>query len=230
MDNNDSNNLIILGVTLLIIGILVAIYSFSSYIELKELNKNIDFELIDDNQEMTANQKFNKYVSISEFLNTKIDKNKNILLKNTSCAYIDYAQHNAIKMYELAKKQPSNEEKQITTLNNIRTLDKALDNYSTCKKAVLYKAELQNILMEIRNTKTSNVKSEDRMQQFLNGYRERKAAEQEAADNSQINEEPVDANEVYNSYPQDNTNEETIDNSSETRKPVNVPVEATEEE
>ena len=53
-----------------------------------------------------------------------------------------------------------------------------VDNYSTCKKAALYKSELQDILTDIQKLEKA-ADNEDRMNRFLNGYKERKARELE---------------------------------------------------
>ena len=49
MDNNTNNDMLLLGVSILIIGIMLGTYSFATYQETKNLEQKIDFEIIDDN-------------------------------------------------------------------------------------------------------------------------------------------------------------------------------------
>ena len=76
MDNKTNNELIMLGTGILIIGLVLGSYSLSTYIETKELSSKIDFELIDDNNELSSIEKYYKYISIADFLNQKQKKNK----------------------------------------------------------------------------------------------------------------------------------------------------------
>ena len=74
MDNNTNNDMLLLGVSILIIGIMLGTYSFATYQETKNLEQKIDFEIIDDNNELTSEEKYYKYLSIADFLNQKLDK------------------------------------------------------------------------------------------------------------------------------------------------------------
>lgn len=179
MDNKTNNELIMLGTGILILGLVLGSYSLSTYVETKDLASKIDFELIDDNNELSSIEKYYKYISIADFLNQKLTKNKNLAIKTTSCVYLDYAQHNAIELYRLTnRKLDMDDTKKSVAAGNIRSLYNMLDNYTTCKKAIVYKAELQKILTDIQQEEKA-VDNEDRMNRFLNGYKERQARELE---------------------------------------------------
>ena len=105
MNNNTNNELIMLGSGILILGLVLGSYSFSTYLEVKELSQKIDFELIDDNNELSSSEKYYKYITIADFLNQKLNKNKNLAIKNSSCVYLDYAHHNAIELYRLTNRK-----------------------------------------------------------------------------------------------------------------------------
>ena len=89
MDNKTNNELIMLGTGILILGLVLGSYSLSTYVETKDLASKIDFELIDDNNELSSIEKYYKYISIADFLNQKLTKNKNLAIKTTSCVYLD---------------------------------------------------------------------------------------------------------------------------------------------
>ena len=179
MNQNNNNELMLLGTGILILGLVLGSYSFSTYIETRELGQKIDFELIDDNNELSSTEKYYKYIAIADFLNHKLAQNKDILIKNSSCIYLDYAQHNAIELHRLtSQKFITDESKKSTSASNVRGLYNTLDNYKTCKKTPLYKAELENILDEIQNNK-KRIINEEQMNRFLNGYKEKKAKELE---------------------------------------------------
>ncbi|MBQ8460716.1 hypothetical protein IJ541_11540 [bacterium] len=170
MDKNSNNEMMMLGVGILIIGLILAIYSISTYVEIKDLGEKIDFEMIDDNNQLSSTDKYYKYLAIADFLKKKLEKNKNIPIKNSSCIYLDYAQHNAIELYRLtSKKMDSDITKKNVAAGNIRTLYNALDNYKTCKKSYEYKTELGNLLDEIEKADKLGADREERMNNFLNG-------------------------------------------------------------
>lgn len=174
MEKNSNNDLLMLGISILITGILLGTYSFATYNEVKDLEKKIDLELIDDNNELTVDEKYYKYLSIADFLNQKLNKNKDILMKNSSCIYLDYARHNAIELYKLTnKKFDSEDSKKSVSAGNLRALYNMLGYYNTCKQTENYKIELKNILDDIEKAETSKNSSEQRLNEFLNGYRER---------------------------------------------------------
>ncbi|MBR6722741.1 hypothetical protein IKL64_04740 [bacterium] len=177
MNNNTNNELIMLGSGILILGLVLGSYSFSTYLEVKELSQKIDFELIDDNNELSSSEKYYKYITIADFLNQKLNKNKNLAIKNSSCVYLDYAHHNAIELYRLTnRKLDMDDTKKSVAAGNVRGLYNMIDNYGTCKKAAQYKSELQNILTDIQKEEKA-ADNEERMNRFLNGYKERKARE-----------------------------------------------------
>ena len=179
MNDNNNNELIMLGAGMLLIGLVLGSYSLSTHIETKDLSSKIDFELIDDNNELSTIEKYYKYIQIADFLNQKLIKNKNLAIKTTSCIYLDYAQHNAIELYHLTnRKLDMDDTKKSVAAGNVRSLYNMLDNYTTCKKTPQYKSELQNILTDIQKEEKA-VDNEERMNRFLNGYKERKARELE---------------------------------------------------
>ena len=171
-----NNDLLMLGITFLIVGIAVGSYSYSTYNEVKKLDSQIDFEMIDNNNSISTSEKYNKYIAFADFLNQKLAKNQNIPIKNTACVYLDYAQHNAIELYNLTDtKMDIDESKKIIAAENIRGLYNMLGNYKTCKKSATYKQELSEIIQKIE--KKQNIKSE-----YVNYYidiNEQKIFEQE---------------------------------------------------
>ena len=54
MDNNTNNELIMLGSGILILGLVLGSYSLSTFLDIKDLSQKIDFELIDDNNELSS--------------------------------------------------------------------------------------------------------------------------------------------------------------------------------
>jgi len=163
--NKNLNDWLAFGIFLLIIGLILLVYSVCTYVEVKSLGEKVDFELIDDNADLSYSDKYYRYLSIADFLNQKLDKNKGLPIKNTSCIYLDYAQHNAIELYELTNKNATPDtSKQNTAAGNIRSLYSRLDNYNTCKKTPLYKSELQKLITEIE--KKNN--AQEKMNDFLN--------------------------------------------------------------
>ena len=171
-DKRTNSELIMLGTGILLTGLILGGYSLSTYLEVKELEQKIDFELIDDNNELSSTEKYYKYIQIADYLNQKLDKNKNLAIKTTSCIYLDYAQHNAIELYRLTnRKLDMDETKKSVAAGNIRALYNMHDNYGTCKHALTNKTELQNILTDIQREE-KKADNEDRMNRFLNGYKE----------------------------------------------------------
>ena len=193
MDNKTNNELMMLGTGILILGLALGSYSLSTYVETKELASKIDFELIDDNNELSSTEKYYKYISIADFLNQKLSKNKNLAIKTTSCVYLDYAQHNAIELYRLTnRKLDMDDTKKSVAAGNIRSLYNMLDNYTTCKKSLLYKSELQKILTDIQHEEKA-ADNEDRMNRFLNGDNDHQNIELEQQMQSNAPElEPID--------------------------------------
>lgn len=171
-DNRSNNNdLLMLGIMFLVIGGALGVYSISSYLELKNLGDKIDFELIDDNNQMSSTDKYYKYLSFADFLNQKLNKNKNIPIKNASCVYLDYAQHNAIELYRLtSRRMELDESKRSVAAGNVRGLVTMLDNYKTCNKTQSYKTELNNILDEIQKSENLPTDSNIRINRTIDGY------------------------------------------------------------
>jgi hypothetical protein len=176
------NSLLFKGMLILGFGLLLSAYSISSYIEVKNFAKNVDFELVDGNVELSSEDKYYKYLTFADYINKKLNKNRNLPIKNSSCTYLNYAQHNAIELYQLTNlKMEGDAAKRNVASGNIRTLYDIIDSYSTCKAYPEYKTELKNILTEIEQTANSNIDTELRMQKFLNGYRDKDKQEEDAA-------------------------------------------------
>lgn len=170
MDKN-TNDLLLLGISILAVGLLLLSYSVSSYNETKSLASKIDFEELEENNQMSTSDKYFKYLSIADFLNQKLNQNKNILIKNSSCVYLDYAQHNAIALYKLAYNGLQTEEsRKNVAAGNVRSLYSMMDNYKTCKQSSSYKTELKHILDDIQKSDILYSQRENRMDSFMNGY------------------------------------------------------------
>ena len=164
-----SNDLLMLGIGILLIGLILTAYSISTYIEVKNLNEKIDFNSISNNLKLSSNDKYNRYLEISEFLTKKLIQNKNIPLKNSSCVYLDYAQNNAILLYNLTDiKMEGDIAKKSVAAGNIRTLYGLYDNYKTCKQSENYKKELKKYLSDIESG-DKNTNSDENLERFLNG-------------------------------------------------------------
>ena len=117
-----NNNTLALGVTLLIFGMALLAYCLSSYFEIKTLENKIDFINLEDNKQISTNDK--------DFLLQKLKKNKNLPIKNSSCAYLDYAQHNILDMYTLIFKGVNEDAvKKDVVEGNTKTLLSIYDNY-----------------------------------------------------------------------------------------------------
>lgn len=167
MDKN-TNELLMLGVTILIMGLLLFSYSISCYKESKDLASKIDFEELDYNNQISTSDKYFKYLSNADYLNQYIKKNKNILIKNSSCIYLDYAQHNAISLYKLTYSGiQTDESRRSVAAGNVRALYNMLDDYRTCKQVQNYKAELKNILDDIQKNDDLYSQREKRMEAFM---------------------------------------------------------------
>lgn len=185
--DNENNDLLILGISILGIGLLLTAYSVSTYLEIKSLSKKIDFELIDDNNDMSNSDKYYKYLSNADFLNQKLEHNKNILIKNSSCIYLDYAQHNAIELYKLTNNKINMTESQKSvSAGIIRNLYTRLDDYRTCKQTEKYKKELSQILSDIQKQDDFSIESERRYNKFINTSANQEIQPQQDIQNSQV--------------------------------------------
>ncbi len=171
MSSNNTNNLLFLGISILVIGLFLLSYSVTTYKEVESLANKIDFEELDNNNQMSSSDKYFKYLSISDYLNQILNKNKNLLMKNSACIYLDYAQHNAISLYKLTYSGVQTEEtRKSVAAGNVRNLYTMLDNYKTCKQTETYKAELKNILDDIQKSDTLYSEREKRMESFMKDY------------------------------------------------------------
>ena len=167
--NKNYNNLLFLGLFIVVVGIFLFVYSFSSYMEVKNLSQRIDFDDLDNNNYVSTNDRYYKYLSIGEFLNAKLEKNKKLPIKHTACVYLDYAQHNVLSEYKLIFNSSDLEDPRKDVVEaNIKRLDEMLDNYTVCKNTSTYKAELQNTLDKIAKSVDLYETAQQRMDNFLN--------------------------------------------------------------
>ncbi len=162
------NNWLALGVSILIMGIMLMTYSLTTYKQTKTLADKIDFQEVDNNTQMSTSDKYFKYLSYADYLNDELKKNKDLLIKNSTCNYVDYAQHNAISLYKLTYSGlQTDETRQNVAAGNIRSLLSMLDNYKTCKQTQNYKSELQNLLDDIQKTNQLHSQRDERMEAFM---------------------------------------------------------------
>ena len=165
MDKN-TNGLLILGICTLVLGLVLFAYSLSSFAETRALQEKIDFENLENNNQMPDSEKYFQYLTNSDYLNNKLKQNQNLIIKNVSCAYVDYSQHNAIGLYKLVRFQ-SDESRKNVAQGYIKSLYSILDKYKSCKNYSAYKEELKNILES--NEQKEDIYAQDRMNTFLNG-------------------------------------------------------------
>lgn len=201
--SKNSNNLLLIGLTILIVGLFLLSYSISTYKEVKDLASKIDFEELDYNNMMSSSDKYFKYLSYSDYLNQNLKRNKDLLLKNTSCVYLDYAQHNAVSLYKLTYRGFQTEySRKNVAAGNVRALYNMLDNYKACKQYSAYKLELEHILEDIQKSDVLFSDRENRMEAFLEGYNPQNLNTQ--VQTSQQSEEPqIPQNVDLNSIPSD---------------------------
>jgi hypothetical protein len=196
--NKNYNNLLFLGLFIVVVGIFLFIYSFSSYMEVKNLSEKIDFDDLDNNNYVSTNDRYYKHLSIGEFLNAKLEKNKKLPVKHTACVYLDYAQHNVLSEYKLIFNSSDLEDPRKDVVEaNIKSLNEMLNNYASCKNAATYKDELKMTLEKIEKSVDLYESAQQRMDNFLNGggeiervegipeYNELEPAPQENAPQSQ---------------------------------------------
>lgn len=151
----NTNNLLLLGISILVMGLFLLSYSISSYTELKSLDEKMNFEELEDNNQMSSSDKYYRYLSNSDYLNQKLNKNKDLLIKNASCVYLDYAEHNAVGLYELTYNGLEGDtSRKNVAAGNVRSLYNILNSYRTCSKTSGYKDELKHILDEIEHADT----------------------------------------------------------------------------
>ncbi len=199
MEKN-SNDLLFLGISILIIGLLLASYSFSYYAEMNKLSTQIDFEEIANNNQISTTEKYYKYLSTADFLNQKLTKNQNILIKNMSCSYLDYAYHNSVELYNLTyKKMSPDDSKRSVTAGNIRSLYTMLDNYKTCKNTQDYKTKLGNILTEIEKANLNSYDNTYKFEKLMNEQKIQRSENNltEENNNTQPELDPIPEDEQF---------------------------------
>lgn len=165
------NGLLVLGISATVLGLFLLMYSIASYSEVKLVTDKIDFDTLDNNNQISTSDKYYKYLSIWDTLNQKLEKNKNLPIKNMSCAYLDYAQHNIKSMYKLVYKIANEDTARRSVVEgNIKNLSDMYNNYTSCRKTALYKEELKNMLEEIENS--NDIFYQGRMDKFISGERD----------------------------------------------------------
>ena len=165
------NGLLTLGIVSIIAGLALLIYCITSYSEIKLVTDKIDFDELDNNIHISTSDKYYKHLSIWDTLNQKLEKNKNLPIKNMSCGYLDYAQHNIKSLYKLIYKSANEDSSRRAVVEgNIKSLSDMYDNYKTCRKTALYKDELDKMLDEIENA--DDIFYQGRMETFINGNKD----------------------------------------------------------
>ena len=200
---NKNNKLLALGISVILCGVSLLVYSITTYAESKQLYERIDFDSIDNNNQMSTSDKYIKYLSIADYLNQEMNKRKNLPIKNASCMYIDYAQHNATSMYKLIFTGIRDDGDRRTAVeDSIKSLDSMLDFYQSCKKTSQYKAELKTLLEEIDKAQDLYVSADIKMDTFLNGSGliEPPAEEQPQAQTQQPETSNTMTDETYQQY------------------------------
>ena len=162
------NNMLVLGLFILVCGIFLFIYSFSSHMEIRNLSNKIDFEELDHNNRMSTTDKYYKHLFYAETLEKKLKKNQNIPFKNASCIYLDFAQHNVVSMYKLIFNfSDLEDERKDIVEEKVKNLDEIMDKYTTCKQTAEYKSELKNIQSDIAKSADLYESSQQRMENFI---------------------------------------------------------------
>lgn len=165
------NGLLTLGISAIILGLALLIYSITSYSEIKVVTNNIDFDELDNNIHIPTSDKYHKYLSIGDTLNKKLEKNKNLPIKNMSCAYLDYAQHNIKSLYKLIYKSANEDStRRAVVEGNIKSLSDMYQYYTSCRKTSQYIEELNKMKDEIENS--DDIFYQGRMETFINGNRD----------------------------------------------------------
>ena len=165
------NGLLILGIVSIIAGLSLLIYCITSYSEIKLVTDKIDFDELDNNIHISTSDKYYKHLSIGDTLNAKLEKNKNLPIKNMSCAYLDYSQHNIKSMYKLIFKSANEDSNRRSVVEgNIKSLNEIYNYYKSCRKTALYQDELAKMLKEIEDS--DDIFYQGRMDTFLTGKHE----------------------------------------------------------
>ena len=190
------NGLLILGIVSIIAGLSLLIYCITSYSEIKLVTDKIDFDELDNNIQISTSDKYYKYLSIWDTLNDKLEKNKNLPVKNMSCAYLDYSQHNIKSMYKLIFKSANEDSARRSVVEgNIKTLQELYKNYKSCRKTALYMDELDKMLVEIDNA--DDIFYQGRMDTFLTGKHEIERTDVGSAQKTETAEYGNQYQEVY---------------------------------
>lgn len=164
-----NNKLLWQGILLIVFGLVLFGYSLNTYYLSSQLNNKIDFDSLDNNNQISTSDKYVRYLAIGDYLYQELKKHKDLPLKNASCIYLEYAQHNAISLYRLIFTGVRDDGSRRDTVNNsVQALYDMLDNYKSCKNATQYKAELKKILKDIEHSQDLYLDSEMRMDAFLN--------------------------------------------------------------
>ena len=167
---NKNNKLLALGIFVILCGVSLLVYSITTFAESRQLYNRIDFDSLDNNNQISTSDKYVKHLSIADYLNQEMDKRKNLPIKNASCMYVDYAQHNAVSMYKLIFTGVRDDgERRTAVEDSIKSLDSMLDFYQSCKKTSQYKSELKKLLEEIEKAQDLYVSADIKMDTFLNG-------------------------------------------------------------
>lgn len=172
-----NNKLITLGITLVTAGLLLLYYSISIHIEERALVEKIDFITVDDNYSTPSAEKFNKHIEYAQYLQEKLEGNKNLPIKNVACVYLDFAQENTIELSNLINKNFSTDTEKISKVAKlVRQYSKVSENYKTCSKYSQYATETEGILSELENSSVQNTMAlptlEDRIPKDEDGSHE----------------------------------------------------------
>lgn len=204
-----TNSQLILGIVVIIAGLVLLVYSIASYAEVRTLSGKIDFDELDNNNRIPTSEKYYKYLSISDYLNQSLTKNKNLPIKNVSCVYVDYAQHNTVSLYNLIYKGNSGEEsKREVVEGNIKYLSEMLGSYKMCRRTAEYKKELDDLLEEI--DKTDRLRESNQM--FINQMSG--VDEENDLNDEELNSENNSGGEGLIERKSDYTDEDISDNAS----------------
>ena len=168
MDKNN-NDLLLLGIFILFVGIALFSYSVVSFKEVKSITSQINLEELDDPR-MSSTTKYDKRATIADFLMNKLEKYKTLPVKNTVCIYMDYAQNNLISIYNLTYNSGHSESYQkkdaLKYLNNLSIM---YQNYKTCKQYTEYNKELANLIDKAEKSSEEEYYRESKMENFLHG-------------------------------------------------------------
>ena len=182
------NNMLILGLLIIVCGIFLLVYSFSTHMEIKNLSNKIDFDELDNNSRISTSDKYYKHLFYANLLEEKLKKNANIPFKNSSCVYLDYAYHNVTSLYKLIFNSADfADDRKDVTEDKINNLNEILDQYSTCEQAATYKTGLKNLQDEIEKSEEIYESSQQRMDNFMYGGLDGKA---EYSEDSEIQPAP----------------------------------------